>query len=76
MSKREYPPEYSIVEITFIDGTNTAFMINASPTITTYLGKSLADTGLLTLRNGTDSMVIPREQLRAFALRAITPQGE
>lgn len=69
---KAYPVEHSIVEITFIDDTTTAFMVNTGPTIADYLNQKLHDTGALVLRNERDSMVIPRERLKAFTIRKVT----
>lgn len=67
-----YPIVYTLVEITFVDGTTQAFTISASPAISQYLTTQLKDTGALTLRNGNDTLVVVREQLRCFVLREIT----
>lgn len=69
---RKYPEEYSIVEIVFVDGTKTEFMVNAGKGIAGYLRDELRDHQSLTLRNDTDVMIITREQLRSFTLRQIT----
>lgn len=74
--KGQYPVAYSIVEVTFVDGTQQAFMINASPAIAKYLTTDLKETGALTLRNGNDTLVVVREQLRSFTLRQITPEDK
>jgi DNA-binding IclR family transcriptional regulator len=70
----KYPVEYSLVEITYVDGTTTSFMVKASPNIAKYLRDELKETQALTLRNDTDVMVIAREQLRSFTLRAMTKE--
>jgi hypothetical protein len=72
MAHKEYPAEYSIVEVTFIDDTTVSFMINAGPQISDYLSQKLHETGALVLRNERDSLVVPRERLKAFALRKVT----
>jgi hypothetical protein len=74
MPPKTYPVEYSLVEVTYVDGTTAAFTISAGPSITNHLTQTLRDTGALTLRNGTDTVVILREQLRGFALRKLTQE--
>lgn len=72
--KQEYPTEYSLVEIVYVDGTTASFTIKASPNIAKYLNEGLRDTQSLTLRNDTDTMVILREQLRSFTMRKLTTE--
>lgn len=72
--KKEYPAEYSLVEIVYIDGTTTSFIVKASTNIAKYLRDELRDTQALTLRNDTDVLVVVREQLRSFTLRAMTKE--
>lgn len=72
--KNAYPVQYSLVEVTYVDGTTGVFTINAGPSITSHLTTTLRDTGALTLRNDTDTLVILREQLRSFALRKISKE--
>ena len=67
----EYPPQYSIVEIVYVDGSTATFTINAGYSIGKYLRDELNDKQSLTLRNDTDVMIITREQLRSFTLRQI-----
>ena len=73
--KPEYPVEYSLVEIVYVDGTTSSFMVKASPNIAKYLRDELKDMQALTLRNDTDVMVITREQLRSFTLRKLTKEN-
>ena len=67
--------DYSMVEITYVDGTVVPFMLSAGTGIAGYLRDQLRDTHALLLRNETDVLVVPREQLRCFMLRAMT-KGE
>lgn len=71
-AQRKYPEEHSLVEIVFMDDTTESFMINAGINITAYLNQTLHDTGALVLRNERESMVIPRERLKAFKLTKVT----
>lgn len=72
--KDAYPVQYSLVEVTYVDGSKEEFTISAGPTIAQHLTTTLRDTGALTLRNDTDTLVIVREQLRSFALRKISKE--
>ena len=69
-----YPTQYSLVEIVYVDGSTATFTINAGLTIGKYLRDELNDKQSLTLRNDTDVMIITREQLRSFTLRQITKE--
>ena len=69
---RKYPVEYSLVEIAYVDGTTTSFIVKAGLGIAKYLRDELRDHNCLTLRNDTDVLVVVREQLRSFTLRAMT----
>lgn len=71
-AQSKYPEEYSLVEIVFVDDTTKSFMINAGVNITAHLNQKLHETGALVLRNERESMVIPRERLKAFKLTKIT----
>jgi hypothetical protein len=74
MAQKEYPVEYSLVELTYVDGTKSEFIIKAGAGITKYLRDELKDHSCLSLRNDTDILVVVREQLRSFALRQITKE--
>ena len=73
--KPEYPVEYSLVEIVYVDGTTTSFVVKAGLGLGRYLADELKDKQALTLRNDTDVMVITREQLRSFTMRAMTKEN-
>lgn len=73
--KPEYPTQYSLVEIVYVDGTTASFTINAGYGLAQYLRDELNDKQSLTLRNDTDVMVIVREQLRSFTLRQLTKEN-
>ena len=73
MSK--YPVEYSIVDIVYVDGTTSSFMVKAGPGIAKFLTQELRDSLSLTLRNDTDTLVVLREQLRSFSMRLVTSSG-
>ena len=73
---RKYPEEYSLVEIVYVDGTTTSFMLSAGKSIAKYLRDELRDHQSLTLRNDTDVMVVTREQLRSFTLRQVTQENK
>ena len=70
--KDRYPVEYSLVEIAFVDGSKTEFMVKAGLGIAKYLRDELRDHNCLTLRNDSDMMIITREQLRSFTMRRVT----
>jgi hypothetical protein len=72
--KPDYPTQYSIVEIVYVDGSTAMFTINVGLGIGKYLRDELKDHNSLTLRNDTDVMIITREQLRSFTLRQITKE--
>ena len=74
-SGSKYPVEYSLVEIVYVDGTTASFIVNASPNIARYLQADLREEQALLLRNDTDVMVITREQLRSFTMRAMTQEN-
>ena len=69
---KQYPKEYSIVEVVYVDGTTVNFMINAGPSLSDWLAVRLKETGSLILRNDVDALVIPHEQLRSFHMRKVT----
>lgn len=72
---KEYPVEYSLAEIVYTDGTTSSFMVKAGVGLARYLAEELRDKQALTLRNDTDVLLIPREQLRSFTLRAMTKEN-
>jgi hypothetical protein len=72
---KQYPVEYSLVELVYVDGTTTSFMVKAGLGIAKYLRDELRDHQSLTLRNDTDVLVVVREQLRSFTLRAMTKEN-
>jgi hypothetical protein len=73
--KPEYPVEYSLAEIVYVDGTTTSFIVKAGVGIARYLAEDLRDKQAITLRNDTDVLIIPREQLRSFIMRAMTKEN-
>lgn len=74
--RHQYPDTYSLVEIVFVDGTTTEFMVSAGLGIAKYLRDELRDHNCLTLRNENDVMVVTREQLRCFTMRQITQENK
>lgn len=74
MAQKEYPVESSLVELVYVDGTKSEFIMKAGAEIAKYLRDELRDHSCLTLRNDTDIIVVMREQLRSFALRQITKE--
>ena len=73
--KPEYPVEYSLAEIVYVDGTTTSFIVKAGVGIARYLAEELRDKQAITLRNDTDVLIIPREQLRSLTMRAMTKEN-
>ena len=73
-TRPDYPTQYSLVEIVYVDGSTAMFTITAGLSIGKYLRDELNDKQSLTLRNDTDVMIITREQLRSFTLRQITKE--
>jgi hypothetical protein len=51
--------EESMVTIVYSDGTTREFRINAGPGVATYLAGRAGGTGMLHLRNETESLTIP-----------------
>ena len=74
-NRPEYPTEYSLVELVYVDGTTSSFIVKAGLGIGRHLAEELRDKQALTLRNDTDVLVVVREQLRSFTMRAITPEN-
>ena len=66
------PARYSIAHIVFIDGTETEFMVKASPSVMPHLTKDMGGTGFLTLWNDTDTMCVRADQVKHFSMREIT----
>lgn len=66
----------SIVEVTFIDGEMKNYVISASPTISQYLAREAAQTGILTLFNEDEAHGIPLTQIREYVLRPAAEPDE
>lgn len=62
----------SIVEVTFIDGEVQTYRISAGITISQYLAKQAAETGILVLYNDDTSHGIPLTQVREYVLKPDT----
>lgn len=71
---KNYPVEYSLVELVYVDGTTASFMVKAGPRIANHLRHELNEQQALMLRNDTDVLIVPREQLRSFTMRAMTQE--
>jgi hypothetical protein len=68
------PPQYSVTEVTMMDGTTHSFMTKASPNLAGHLAKEMGATGFLTLWNDTDCMCIQASQVKMFSMRQITKE--
>ena len=67
-------PQYSLTEVTLMDGTTHSFMTKASPNLAGHLAKEMGATGFLTLWNDTDCMCIQASQVKMFSMRQITKE--
>jgi hypothetical protein len=67
-------PQYSLTEVTMMDGTVHSFMTRASPNLAGHLAKEMGATGFLTLWNDTDCMCIQASQVKMFSMRQITKE--
>lgn len=67
-------PQYSLVEIVLMDGTTQAFTLKAPTSIVKHLVKEMRESGYLTMWNDTDVLCIRADQVKQFALRAITKE--
>ena len=65
-------PQYSLTEVTLMDGTVHSFMTRASPNLAGHLAKEMGSTGFLTLWNDTDCMCIQASQVKMFSMRQVT----
>jgi hypothetical protein len=70
----EYAPQYSVTEVTMMDGTVHSFMTKASSNLAGHLAKEMGATGFLTLWNDTDCMCIQASQVKMFSMRQITKE--
>jgi hypothetical protein len=68
------PVRYSIAHIMFIDGTETEFMVKASPNVVPSLTKEMQSSGFLTLWNDTDTMCARADQIKHFSMREVTKE--
>lgn len=70
-----YPPQHSLVEVTFIDGKVKTYSMTAGAGIARYLAQDSGATGTLTLLNGDEAYGIPVAQIREYVVRQI-PQPD
>lgn len=68
---KDYPPDASEVEVTFIDGTIKTYPMSAGPTISQYLAQQAGETGILTMLNGSVTYNIPTGQIREYEIRRV-----
>jgi hypothetical protein len=68
------PAQYSLAHVVFTDGTETQFMVRASPSVVPHLTKDMKETGFLTLWNDTDTLCIRADQVKHFSMREITKE--
>lgn len=72
MSKK-YPPAFSRVIVTFLDGEVKEYNISAGPRIGGHIVWEAGDTGILNLFNDDTSYAIPLTHIREWL---IEPMGE
>lgn len=72
--KTNYPPQDSIVTVTFLDGEVKDYHIPAGAGITNYLADRAGQTGLLILMNGDTTHNLPVANIRDYTIRSI-PKG-
>lgn len=70
--KPDYPRRYSLVHLTYIDGTTQDFTISAGIGVGKYLSDELAQSGQLRLHNDRETLVVMKDQLRSFEMRQLT----
>ena len=73
--EREYPKQFSDVDVTFTDGVVQRYRISAGITISQYLAKSAAETGILTLINDDVAHGIPINQVREYVIQPVPKES-
>lgn len=68
MTEREYPKEYSKVEVTFTDGEVKTYRMSASLGISQYLARQVAETGILMMMDDRVTHSIPIDQVREYVI--------
>lgn len=66
-----HPKQYSDVDVTFTDGEVKTYRISAGVTLSQFLARQAAETGILTLFNDETSHNIPISQIREYVLRPV-----
>lgn len=71
-----YYDDMADVEVTFHDGEVKTYRIGASPSISGYLARKSAETGVLDLYNNHESHGIPIANVREFTLRSVPVEND
>lgn len=76
MSRHDYPPQNSNVDVIFIDGEVKTFTITASNGIAQHLMSEAAKTGVLVMRDDVakKSICIPLAQVRHIEIQTLTSE--
>ena len=71
---KEPNKDYSLAQVQLTDGTMIGMTITASPSLGTYLAKTMAETGYLNLHNDTESLIIKADRVVAVQLTKMTKE--
>ena len=69
---KDHSPKYSLVDVTLKDGTKVEVTISAGIGVTEFLSRSMAETGMLVLRNGTQATAIAASEVAMFTITQLT----
>lgn len=71
---KEPNKDYSLAQVQLSDGTMIGMTITASPSLGTYLAKTMAETGYLNLHNDTESLIIKADRVVAVQLTKMSKE--
>ena len=66
--------DYSLAQVQLTDGAMIGMTITASPSLGTYLAKTMAETGYLNLHNDTESLIIKADRVVAVQLTKMSKE--
>jgi len=66
------PKKYSLVDVTLKDGAKVEVTIDAGIGVAEHLSRSMKETGMLLLRNGTQATAIAASEVAMFSITQIT----
>lgn len=66
--------DYSLAQVQLSDGTMIGMTITASPSLGSYLAKTMAETGYLNLHNDTESLIIKADRVVAVQLTKMSKE--